>query len=463
MTPENPGPPGERSGEFEGRSTERVAERLTEGLAAGEIDTAVALARSLHPAELARVLASLDGNRRAMLLQRLPAAELASVVGYLEPRYRPAAFEGRSGDELIELAVALPDDLAADLVQALPRERAEKVVAGLSQRARGLLQALAAHPPDTAAGRMTGQVFTVSPAYTVAQTIEALRAQSPEAHRPLYAYAVDAEGRLVGIVGFSALLFASPERRVGDLMSQAVSVQADTDQEEAARILQRRKLLALPVVDAGGRLLGALTVDDILDVLEDEATEDMLHLAGVGAGEALESVWDSVRYRLPWLAMNLVALMLAAWVISLFESTIARAAVLAVFLPVVLGQGGNGGLQTVTVVVRSLALGRVAPRNTLRIAGSELATAFVTGGVVGVTVGLLAWAWDGNPWLGLVVGSAILLNQLVGAVAGVCFPMGLQATGQDPAVSAPIWLTNATDVLGALALLGIASALIAFL
>ncbi len=440
-----------------------VSGPVVQRLAAGDIDEAVAFAQTLHAAELAGALASLEGERRASILAHLPPSEIAPVVAYLEPRYRSAVFEGRSPSELTALAVALPDDLAADLIQSLPREVAEVVMVGLSGRARGLLQALAAHAPDTAAGRMTGQVFTVSPDSTVSQTIQALRARRPEAHRPFYTYAVDGEGRLVGIVGFAALLFASPESRIADLMVEAVSVLADTDQEEAARLLKRRQRLALPVVDSDGRLLGALTVDDVVDVLEDEATEDMLRLAGVSEQEDLEGVLDSVRFRLPWLFMNLVALLLAAWVIAAFESTIARAAVIAVFLPVVLGQGGNGGLQTVTVVVRSLALGHIAPRNTLRVAVSELAIALVTGTAVGVTVGLLAWVWKGNVWLGLIVGGAVLANQLVGAVAGVGFPMGLQKIGQDPAVSAPIWLTNATDVLGALVLLGAATLLLAYL
>jgi magnesium transporter len=446
----------------EGRLVD-VTAKIPESLEEGDTDAAVAVARTLHPAELARVLACLESEQRTLLLGRLDPDELAPIVGYLEPRYRPGVFEGRSPAELSKLAVALPDDLAADLVQSLPRDVAETVVAGVSRRARGLLQALAAYPPNTAAGRMTGQVFIVSSAYTVSQTVQALRARRPETDRPLYAYVVDGEGRLAGIVGFAALLFASPDTRIADLMGEVVSVRADMDQEEAARLLKRRKLLALPVVDADGRLLGALTVDDILDVLEDESTEDMLRLAGVSEGEALESVLDSVRFRLPWLAVNLLALLVAAWVIALFESTIARAAVIAVFLPVVLGQGGNGGLQTVTVVVRSLALGRIAPRNTLRVTGSEMAVALVTGGAVGVTVGLLAWVWQGNPWLGLIVGVAILCNQLVGALAGVCFPMGLQMIRQDPAISAPIWLTNATDVLGALVLLGIATLLVSYL
>ena len=440
-----------------------AAVAVSERLAEGDTDGAVARARTLHPAELAGVLSALESEQRAGLLARLRPDELAPIVSHLEPYFRPAVYQGRAPMELSELAADLPDDLAADLVQSLSPEVAQTVMAGLSPGARGLLLALAAYPPDTAAGRMTGQVFAISPDYTVQRTVEALRARRPEAHRPFYAYVVDDQRRLVGIVGLQALLFASPETRVADLMTGAASVLADTDQEEAARLLKRRNLMALPVVDAEGCLLGALTIDDTMDVLEEEATEDMLRLVGVSEEEALESVLDSVRFRLPWLGMNLAALMLAAWVISLFESTIARVAVIAVFLPVVLGQGGNGGLQTVTVVVRSLALGRITPRNTLRVAGSEAAAALVTGSAVGASVGLLAWAWQGNPWLGLTVGVAILGNQVVGAVAGVCFPMGLQRVRQDPAVSAPIWLTNATDVVGALVLLGIATLLISHL
>jgi magnesium transporter len=437
-----------------------AAATLAERLAEDDVDAAVAFARTLHPAELAGALASLSSEPRALLLTSFRPDELAPIVGYLEPRYRTAAFAGRSPEDLSELAVALPDDLAADLVQSLPREVAETVVAGLSRRTRGLLEALAAHAPDTAAGRMTGQVFSIPSAYTVAQTIQALRAQRPQAHRPLYSYVVEGEGRLVGIASFAALLFASPETRVADLVSEAVSVRGDTDQEEAARLLKQRKLLALPVVDAQGRLLGALTVDDVLDVLEDEATEDMLRLAGVSEEEALESVLDSVRFRLPWLGMNLVALLLAAWVIALFESTIARAAVLAVFLPVVLGQGGNGGLQTVTVVVRSLALGRIAPRNTLRIVRHELATGLVTGLASALVVGVVAWLWQDNAWLGGLLAIAVTGDVLVGVAAGVVIPIALHSMRQDPALSAGIWLTTVTDVCGFFLYLGLASLIV---
>jgi len=433
---------------------------IEEWLAQGDVDQAVAYARLLHGADLASVLTGLRSQPRQQLLQHLAPHELASIIAHLEPRLRGAVYEGRSPMELSQLAAELPDDLAADLVQWLPEEMARTVVAALSLPVRSLVLALAAYPPDTAAGRMTGQAFAVSPSNTATHTIQAFRARRPEAHRPFYVYVVDPERRLVGIVGLHALLVANPETRIAELMTEAASVLAETDQEEAARFLKLHNLLALPVVDRDGRLLGTLTVDDTVDVLEEEATEDMLRLVGVSEEETLEGVLDSVRFRLPWLTVNLVALLLAAWMISRFETTIATVAVIAVFLPVVLGQGGNGGLQTVTVVVRSLALGRITPRNSLRVLANEMAAALLMGGVMGASVGALAWAWQGSLWLGLVVGLAILGNQLVGSVAGVCFPMGLERMRQDPAVSAPIWVTNATDVLGALLLLGTATLLI---
>ena len=439
------------------------AQLLVELLDEGNEEAAVVHARSLHPAELADALAGADIEVFELVLRRFTPLELAPVVPFLEPHYRETLYEALSTEGLGELIAAIPDDLAADLLQSLEADVAEAVVAGMSFRDRAPLRALAAYDPTTAAGRMSGQSFSLAPDQTVADAVEALRRQRPETRVPLYAFVVDQAGRLMGVTSFAALLFADAGTLLSDLMRPAFVVQADADQEEAARLLKRYNLLALPVVDAEGHLLGVLTFDDVIDVLEEEATEDMLRLAGVNEDEALESVVDSVRFRLPWLSMNLVALMLAAYIISFFEATIAQVAIIAVFLPIVLGQGGNGGLQTVTVVVRSLALGRIAVRNTLRVARNELLVALVTGGAVGAAVGVLAWGWQHNAVLGLVVGAAVLINQLVGALAGVLFPMALHRLRQDPAVSAPIWLTNATDVLGALVLLGLATLVIGHL
>ena len=202
------------------------------------------------------------------------------------------------------------------------------------------------------------------------------------------------------------------------------------------------------------------TADDLIDVLEDEATEDMFRQVGVHQDEDLRSVARSVRFRLPWLLVNLVTVLLAAFVVALFEGTLARVAILAAFLPVVAGQGGNAGIQTLTVVIRSLAIGRLAGRNLWQVVLHEALTGLINGVVIGVAIALAAGLWQGNPMLGLIVGVALVANMLVGVLAGVLIPMGLQRLRQDPALSAGIWLTTATDVLGFLVFLSLAALLV---
>ena len=236
-------------------------------------------------------------------------------------------------------------------------------------------------------------------------------------------------------------------------------MRADIDQEEAARLLKQYKLLALPVVDEHGHVIGTVTADDLLDVLEDEATEDMFRIVGVSEEEDLRSVWRSVRYRLPWLLVNVAALLGAAWVISSFEDTLTRVAVVAAFLPVVGGTGGNAGIQTLTVVVRSLALGRLETGSVLRVAAREVASGLVLGLAMGVTVGLATLLW-GEPWLGAVVAVALVANVVIGVLAGVLIPMTLARLKQDPALSGGIWLTAITDLAGFAGFLALATLLI---
>ncbi|MDA0351569.1 MAG: magnesium transporter [Chloroflexi bacterium] len=244
------------------------------------------------------------------------------------------------------------------------------------------------------------------------------------------------------------------------MVADPISVPADTDQEEAARLLKQYKLLALPVVNERNHLLGALTADDLIDVLEDEATEDMFRIVGVSEDEDLRSIWRSVRHRLPWLTVNLVTVLAAGWIVSLFEDTVTRVAVLAAFLPVIGGMGGNAGIQTVTVVVRSLALGRLAIGDTVEVMKREMLGGMIVGVVTGGAVTILTVVWQGNPWLGAIVGLALFGNVVVGVVAGVLIPMTLHRLDQDPALSSGIWLTTATDLLGFLGFLGLAALLV---
>jgi magnesium transporter len=263
------------------------------------------------------------------------------------------------------------------------------------------------------------------------------------------------------VLNLRSVITSSPETPILDVaLTDVVTVTPDTDQEEAARTLKRYKLLSLPVVDEDGRLLGTITADDLLDVLEDEATEDMFRLAGVDEEEDLRSVFRSVRFRLPWLQVNLLTALLAAFTVAMFEDTLTRAAVIAAFLPVVAGMGGNAGIQTLTVVVRSLALGRLSGRNTRAVLVHEVAVGLLMGAATGILLSIVTLLWQGNPTLGVVVGLALVGNVVVGTVAGLLIPMGLRWLGQDPALSGGIWLTTCTDVCGFLIYLGLATALI---
>ena len=425
---------------------------------AGDQLGALTLAHELHPAQLADAFVGIDQEVSELLVQRLAPRELGAALAYLEPHYREDLLVGLAPERIAQVMEVVADDVATDIVQALPEEIGSQVLAALSLRQQHAISHLMVHDEESAGGRMTGQRIAMPPDRLAGEVIGDLRTIRPDTTQPFYIYVTDEDGRLEGVVNLRSLLIAPAQTPIAELtLRDVVSVTASTDQEEAARLLKRYKLLSLPVVDDDGHLLGALTADDLIDVLEDEATEDMFRQVGVHEDEDLRSIVRSVRFRLPWLMVNLVTVLFAGFVVALFESTVARVAVLAAFLPVVAGQGGNAGIQTLTVVIRSLAVGRLRGRDLWRVVLREAATGLINGLVVGVAVGLVAWLWQGNVALGLIVGLALAANMLVGVIAGVLIPMGLQRFRSDPALSAGIWLTTATDVLGFAVFLGLAA------
>ncbi|MXZ45875.1 MAG: magnesium transporter [Chloroflexi bacterium] len=434
-----------------------MASRIEDGDQLG----ALTLAQELHPAQLAEAFAGVDREVTDLLVQRLTPGELGASLTYLEPHYREDLLVGLEPDRIASVLEHVADDVATDIVQELPEGIGSAVMAAIPLRQQHAIGALMEHDEESAGGRMTGQLIAILPDRLAGEAIEDLRSIQPDATQPFYVYIRDAAGRLGGVVNLRSLVLAASDTPVAELaVTDVVSVSASTDQEEAARLLKRYKLLSLPVVDDDGHLLGALTADDLIDVLEDEATEDMFRQVGVHEDEDLRSVRRSIRFRLPWLMVNLLTVLLAAVVIAAFEDTVAQVALLAAFLPVVAGQGGNTGIQTLTVVVRSLAVGRLAGRNLWRVVLHEAATGLVNGVVIGGAVGVAAWLWQGSTTLGFVVGIALAVNMLVGVIAGVLIPMGLQRFRQDPALSAGIWLTTATDVLGFLVFLSLATLLV---
>jgi magnesium transporter len=294
---------------------------------------------------------------------------------------------------------------------------------------------------------------------TASDAIAYLRGIAPESEDFYFLYTVDEDMQLVGVVSLRQLIVAPPSAGLETIMDTSVFfVEASADQEQAARMMARYDLMALPVVDRAGRLVGRITHDDLVHVLEEEATEDIYRLGGVPEEHPADvPLPATLRTRLPWLVVNLGTAMASAAILSLFEGTIARIAALAAFFPIVAGVSGSAGTQTLTVTVRGLALGEIDPRDGLRTLVREFLIGSVNGLTVGILIAIIALIWKGTPLLGLVVGLATLLNLIGAAIAGVLVPLGMQVANVDPALASPILVTTITDTLGYFVYLGLAT------
>lgn len=415
----------------------------------------------LHPADLADRLQRLDEDDAQALLQQLPANKLAAALSEVEED-RLSDFLGTfDAAQLSEILTHLAPDDAVDLLQQLSpgirRDTLSKLPAEFAESVRKLLR----YPEDTAGGVMTNRFIALREDMTVEEVRELLRARAQEERTEdiAYLYVTDAGHHLVGVVSLRDLVFRRAERRMNEIVNRDVKfVRVDTDQENLVQQFERYHYLGLPVLDADDRLVGAVKASDVLEVAAKEATEDMQLMVGLSGEEHTSTPWQqSIRGRLPWLCINLATAFLAAFVVGLFENTIARWTALAIFLPIVAGQGGNAGMQTLTVIIRDLALGEITRGDGRRALIKEITLGLLNGLAIGLAVGLIGWFWKGSILLGVVAGSAMLLNQLAAAAAGVMIPLGLKTLRLDPALASSIFLTTVTDVAGFFFFLGLAS------
>ena len=367
-------------------------------------------------------------------------------------------FQELETEKLAKILDQARPDAAADLLRFFSAEALETTIQEMTTANEVAL--LLPYRTDSAGRLMTLGYPVVRETSTTPNALDQLRLLGTEADNINSILVVDEEQRLVGSLSIARLALARPTSRVGDLTDRdIITVTAEHDQEECARLMERYNLSQLPVVDDEGQLTGVILAQDIVDVVEDEATEDMYRMAGVAGERVMGSLGNSLRRRLPWLYLNLATVLLAALMISIFESTIASVAALAVFLPVVAGQGGIGGTQTVTLVVRSMALGEVPRHLGLRLLVREVSLGLINGGLLGVVVGLVAYAWKGSGTLGIVLGVAMLGNMLVAGLAGAGVPLLLRRLRMDPAVSSSVFVTTFTDVIGFVLFLGLAAVL----
>lgn len=416
-----------------------------------------------HPADVADQLERLPVEEASQMLHQLPPEEAAQILSEVEPDQRKGLVAEFSTTQLTEVVKEMSHDQAADLLADVPDAQRAEILA--QHPGRSQVAQLLKYPEDSAGGIMSDRFITLEADQTVGQALQNLHGMADEekAQSITYLYVLDGAKRLVGVVPLRELVFRRPERRVREIMSSEVKhVWVDADQETIARMFQHYHYLAVPVLDRERRLVGIVSASQVMDVLRSEATEDMQLMVGLSGEERARTPWKvSFPRRLQWLTINLVTAFLAGGVVGFFESTIAKWTALAIFLPIVAGQGGNAGIQTLTVIIREMALGEMKPGDGWRVLGKETLLGVLNGIAIGIIVGIAGYFWKGSIALGVIVAVAMLLNMLAAALAGVMVPFTLRALRIDPALASGILVTTVTDVAGFLFFLGLAGIAIA--
>jgi magnesium transporter len=439
---------------------EQRLEQFVALLETADPEAVKAMIVALHPADVAEMLNMVgrpESRRQVFALLDAPTA--ATVVTRLSPAIRTEILESLSTDQLRRIVEELESDDAADLLEAVAAQRAQAVLEELPGPVAARIQQLLKYPPDTAGGLMKSEYAAVLEGATVEEAIEIVRTLAEAVADIHNVLVVDHRFHLLGVLPLARLILARAGQTVDAVMDrQVVSVTVDTDQEEVARLFRKYDLVSLPVTDPRGALLGRITVDDVVDVLEEEANEDFSKLSGLGQEEPLfDSPMRAIRRRLPWLGLNLVTTSLSASVIGLFQGTIESMALAAALMTIVAAQGGNAGVQTLTVMVRGMALGKVGLAQARGLLLKVRAVACGNGVALGIAAGLVTYVLHGEPLLATVLGIALAINFLVAALVGSLIPLILQWLRADPAVASSVFVTACTDMCGFFAFLSLLS------
>ena len=428
------------------RETTRALRHL---LASGMHHRAERMLLPMRQAERGALLAQLTPHEIRVVMDMLFANQrAASTLLDLKPELLTRVLAALENERIARIMSELDGDELLDLYVDLGKERRDAVRPLLPAAQLAIIENARKYPPDSAGRAMSTNFIALREDASAQQVIELLRARSADDESIQYLYVVDGAERLRGVVPIRRLLSSNADAPCSTLMIQnPVSVTAQMDQEEVAQQVARYNLLAMPVVDENAKLLGVITVDDVIEVIHEEATRDIYNLAGMTDADRIGTpARDAIRKRLPWMMLNLAAVFVTAWVIGLFESTLEQVVALTFFMPVVAGMGGGGGIQSLTVITRAIALGEIEFSSGLRVVGREVFVATTIGVIAGLASGVLAWAWRGNPWFGAALSVTMLATIAVAGLLGAVVPLLLKAAGFDPAVGSGVFVTTLTDV-----------------
>ncbi len=443
---------------------QRTFDQLTAALEGGRLEIVEDLVNLLHPADLVEVLHNLDDEERHTVLGLLSLEPLAEVLDEADEALQRDILETLDDRKISQIVEILPSDEAADLVGALPAGRAAPVLALLNKEDSEEVRELLLYDEETAGGIMETEVVSVTDDARVSEAIDVIRKAVSEEQRVYKVYVVDGAGRLKGALALSRLLLAKPVVQVADVMQPVVSVPTGMDQEEVAHLVRKYDITAVPVVDGTGRLVGQVTVDDVVDVIDEEATEDFSKIAGAGGEEVHEpSALRISGIRLPWLITALAGELCVARILSSFEGSFATVISIVFFLPIMTAMAGNAAIQSSAIIVRGLATGEVNLLALRRRLAKEMRISLLTGLVCGGILGTATMIWRRDPALGALLGLSLFGVIIVATTVGALIPLLLKRLGVDPAIAMGPFVTTLNDATGVVIYLGLATAFLGWI
>ena len=416
------------------------------------------LTLGLHEADLADLIQLLKPEQRVALITTLGPEFNAAALSELDEAVRDQVLEAMPNEQVAEALQQLDSDEAVYLLEDLDKDEQSDILAQLPHFERIALERSLEYPEDSAGRIMQTDLIAVPPFWSVEQTIDFMRLADDLPDRFYEIFVVDPAYHLLGSVALNRLLRSKRPVTIEAITDRDIHpIAVEADQEAVAREFERYNLTSAPVIDGGGRLVGVITADDVVEVVQEEASEDILRMGGVAGESVSDSVWQTTRLRFTWLLANLATAILASFVISLFEATIEQMVALAVLMPIVASMGGNAGTQTMTVAVRALATQDLGPVNAFRVILRESAVGLLNGLLFAVIMAAIAYFWFGSDQLGLVIDIAMIVNLVAAALAGILIPLGFNQLGLDPAIASGVFVTTVTDVVGFFAFLGLAA------